>query len=105
MNWTAPTLVAINMDAEIGSYQDDGDPMREPPFTSDGSSAEMSRPGLEFCAFSPQKLQLDRERAPSCELGARSIRLQKSRVRSYPGAQQAPVSPVFLVAFGLRGGS
>jgi len=44
MNWTAPTLVAINMDAEIGSYQEDGDPMREPPFTSDGSSAEMSGP-------------------------------------------------------------
>jgi hypothetical protein len=39
MNWTAPTLVTINMDAEIGSYQEDGEPTREPPFTSNGASA------------------------------------------------------------------
>ena len=27
MNWTSPTFEEIKMDAEIGSYQEDGDPM------------------------------------------------------------------------------
>jgi hypothetical protein len=27
--WTAPDFVEIKMDAEIGSYQDDFDPLRE----------------------------------------------------------------------------
>jgi hypothetical protein len=27
MNWTTPTWEEIKMDAEIGSYQEDGDPM------------------------------------------------------------------------------
>lgn len=27
--WTAPDFVEIKMDAEIGSYQDDTDPLRE----------------------------------------------------------------------------
>jgi hypothetical protein len=27
MNWTSPTFEEIKMDAEIGSYQEDGEPM------------------------------------------------------------------------------
>jgi hypothetical protein len=27
MNWTTPTFEEIKMDAEIGSYQEDGEPM------------------------------------------------------------------------------
>ena len=27
MNWTTPAFEEIKMDAEIGSYQEDGDPM------------------------------------------------------------------------------
>jgi hypothetical protein len=27
MNWTSPTFEEIKMDAEIGSYQEDSDPM------------------------------------------------------------------------------
>jgi hypothetical protein len=40
--WTAPDFVEIKMDAEIGSYQDDFDPLREesPLFVSDDSDAE-----------------------------------------------------------------
>lgn len=30
-SWTAPDFVEIKMDAEIGSYQEDSDPMRENP--------------------------------------------------------------------------
>lgn len=30
MEWTTPTWVEIKMDAEIGSYQEDGEPVREP---------------------------------------------------------------------------
>jgi hypothetical protein len=28
MNWTTPSFEEIKMDAEIGSYQEDGDPPR-----------------------------------------------------------------------------
>jgi hypothetical protein len=31
MEWTAPTYAEIKMDAEIGSYQEDGEPTRESP--------------------------------------------------------------------------
>jgi hypothetical protein len=31
MEWTSPTYVEIKMDAEIGSYQEDGEPTRESP--------------------------------------------------------------------------
>ena len=31
MDWTAPTYEEIKMDAEIGSYQEDTDPVRESP--------------------------------------------------------------------------
>ena len=30
MDWKPPTLDEIKMDAEIGSYQEDQDPVREP---------------------------------------------------------------------------
>jgi len=30
MNWTAPAYVEVKMDAEIGSYQEDGGEDREP---------------------------------------------------------------------------
>jgi hypothetical protein len=30
MDWTTPEMVEIKMDAEIGSYQADDDPAREP---------------------------------------------------------------------------
>jgi hypothetical protein len=30
MEWTTPTWTEIKMDAEIGSYQEDFDPTREP---------------------------------------------------------------------------
>jgi hypothetical protein len=31
MPWTSPAYVEIKMDAEIGSYQEDGEPTRESP--------------------------------------------------------------------------
>jgi hypothetical protein len=31
MQWTAPKVFEIKMDAEIGSYQEDGEPTRESP--------------------------------------------------------------------------
>jgi hypothetical protein len=31
MTWTTPTLQEVKMDAEIGSYQEDTDPVRESP--------------------------------------------------------------------------
>ena len=31
MEWTTPALSEVKMDAEIGSYQEDGDPSRESP--------------------------------------------------------------------------
>lgn len=30
MIWETPTYVEIRMDAEIGSYQEDSDPLRDP---------------------------------------------------------------------------
>jgi hypothetical protein len=32
MPWTPPELIEVKMDAEIGSYQDDRDPTRDPAF-------------------------------------------------------------------------
>jgi hypothetical protein len=34
MTWTTPTLQEIKMDAEIGSYQEDTDPVRESPIAT-----------------------------------------------------------------------
>ena len=34
MEWTAPKYAEIKMDAEIGSYQEDGEPGREVPFVA-----------------------------------------------------------------------
>jgi hypothetical protein len=39
MEWTSPTYAEIKMDAEIGSYQEDGEPGREAPLTR-GEGAE-----------------------------------------------------------------
>jgi hypothetical protein len=38
MQWNAPTYTEIKMDAEIGSYQEDGEPTRECPFASSPAS-------------------------------------------------------------------
>jgi hypothetical protein len=40
--WTAPDFVEIKMDAEIGSYQDDFDPLREesPLFLEQAAEAD-----------------------------------------------------------------
>jgi hypothetical protein len=32
MQWSSPDFVEIKMDAEISSYQEDGDPTRDPTF-------------------------------------------------------------------------
>ncbi|MGH7283505.1 MAG: hypothetical protein ACRELY_18420 [Polyangiaceae bacterium] len=38
--WTSPSFEEIKMDAEIGSYQEDRDPMRdEPPFVQEEAEA------------------------------------------------------------------
>jgi hypothetical protein len=37
MNWEAPKVVEIRMDAEIGSYQEDFGGDEEAPIVSDGS--------------------------------------------------------------------
>jgi len=37
MNWVAPKVVEIRMDAEIGSYQEDFGGDEESPIVSDGS--------------------------------------------------------------------
>jgi hypothetical protein len=46
MEWTAPKFVEIKMDAEIGSYQEDGEPTRESPIaegeTGDGTASAAS---------------------------------------------------------------
>ena len=40
MNWEAPKVVEIRMDAEIGSYQEDfGGDEQSPPIVSDASDA------------------------------------------------------------------
>ena len=36
MNWEAPKVVEIRMDAEVGSYQEDFGGDEDPPFVSDG---------------------------------------------------------------------
>jgi hypothetical protein len=38
MNWTSPTFEEIKMDAEIGSYQEDSDPMPFAKSDADGDS-------------------------------------------------------------------
>jgi hypothetical protein len=40
MDWTAPSFEEIKMDAEIGSYQEDSDPL---PFVRSEASAEEER--------------------------------------------------------------
>ena len=35
MTWETPGFVEIRMDAEIGSYQEDSDPVRESPIVSE----------------------------------------------------------------------
>jgi hypothetical protein len=39
MPWETPSFVELRMDAEIGSYQDDFDPTREPPLVAANESA------------------------------------------------------------------
>ena len=39
MEWTTPTWAEIKMDAEIGSYQEDFEPTRDPIVESDESAA------------------------------------------------------------------
>jgi hypothetical protein len=41
MNWTSPTFEEIKMDAEIGSYQEDGEPM--PIVQSDEDTGSTAR--------------------------------------------------------------
>jgi hypothetical protein len=36
MAWTTPTFDEVKMDAEIGSYQEDTDPVRESPIVDAG---------------------------------------------------------------------
>jgi hypothetical protein len=38
-SWKRPAIVEIRMDAEIGSYQEDGDPVRGPAFVEGSSQA------------------------------------------------------------------
>ena len=38
--WNAPTFVDVKMDAEIGSYQEDGGPREDPPFVDDSSASD-----------------------------------------------------------------
>jgi len=38
MNWEAPKVVEIRMDAEVGSYQEDFGGDEDPRFVSDGST-------------------------------------------------------------------
>jgi hypothetical protein len=40
MNWTTPTFEEIKMDAEIGSYQEDGEPMPIVRADEDSSDSE-----------------------------------------------------------------
>ena len=42
MIWTTPTFHEVKMDAEIGSYQEDQDPVRESPIAD--RAAESERP-------------------------------------------------------------
>jgi hypothetical protein len=45
MNWVNPAFVEIKMDAEIGSYQEDQDPGRDPLFVASGTAG--ARPERE----------------------------------------------------------
>jgi hypothetical protein len=38
MEWTSPTYAEIKMDAEIGSYQEDSEPAREPLAVAENTS-------------------------------------------------------------------
>jgi len=40
MEWMTPTWVEIKMDAEIGSYQEDTEPVREPIVQTGDAQAE-----------------------------------------------------------------
>jgi hypothetical protein len=40
MIWTTPTFVEVKMDAEIGSYTDDGEPVRESSLEHDRATHE-----------------------------------------------------------------
>jgi hypothetical protein len=35
MQWSSPTYVEVKMDAEIGSYQEDSEPVRESPIAEE----------------------------------------------------------------------
>lgn len=45
MEWTTPKYVEIKMDAEIGSYQEDSEPVRESPIV-DGDTAVDPQPAV-----------------------------------------------------------
>jgi hypothetical protein len=40
MIWTTPAFDEIKMDAEIGSYQEDSEPTRDPAFLTTGTPSE-----------------------------------------------------------------
>ena len=40
MEWTTPTWAEIKMDAEIGSYQEDFEPTRDPAFVGDAAETD-----------------------------------------------------------------
>jgi hypothetical protein len=44
MTWTTPTFQEIKMDAEIGSYQEDTDPVRESPILAREQSEPRAQP-------------------------------------------------------------
>ncbi len=45
MIWTTPTFQEVKMDAEIGSYQEDTDPVRESPFIESPEETERRADG------------------------------------------------------------
>jgi coenzyme PQQ precursor peptide PqqA len=40
MDWKTPSYVEIRMDAEISAYQDEADPMRNPPIVEAETTTE-----------------------------------------------------------------
>jgi hypothetical protein len=40
MIWTTPAFDEVKMDAEIGSYQEDADPARNPAFVTDETPSD-----------------------------------------------------------------
>lgn len=42
MTWTTPAFEEVKMDAEIGSYQEDTDPVRESPIVEASGASERS---------------------------------------------------------------